>query len=117
MGQNKRRHTSDSDVYQDPNIDAFDSITDAQKTLRIGKTKLYELLRDRKIQFGHIGRKTVILRSSLHEFIRSTIADQDVANAGERVKTVSQEPVVPERPVAPVKAAKARLEIDNDPQA
>ncbi|MBF0379887.1 MAG: helix-turn-helix domain-containing protein [Magnetococcales bacterium] len=47
------------------------SVGDAIQLLGIGRTKLYELLGDKKIESVKIGRRTLIKRASLRKFTKS----------------------------------------------
>ena len=55
----------------------FYSIRQTQDRLNIGKTKLHELLKEKNdLQFAKIGRRTLILRSSVDEFIERSMVKQ-----------------------------------------
>lgn len=52
------------------NLEAV-SISEAQKIIGLGKTKLYELLKTGKIPAKKVFRRTVILRSDLEAFLEN----------------------------------------------
>jgi len=50
------------------NIMAY-SIEDACKVCGVGRTKFYELIADQKIKAKKLGRRTLILRTDLEQFL------------------------------------------------
>lgn len=45
------------------------SISEATRALGIGRTKLYELIRDGHLDARKFGRRTIILADDLHSFV------------------------------------------------
>ena len=60
------------------------SISDAQNILGIKKTKIYELLKSGEIPAKKLGKRTLLLRSDLENFIQNLDAYQS-ENGGENV--------------------------------
>lgn len=52
------------------------TIEEAAETLRLGRTFTYGLVMDGKLQSIKIGRRRLVMRTSLKEFIDRTAADQ-----------------------------------------
>lgn len=52
-------------------MDELLTITEASKKLKIGRSKLYNLINSRKLIAKKNGYKTVVLLSSLNEYINS----------------------------------------------
>ena len=54
------------------------SVVEAATQLRIGRTQTYELVMGGQIPSVMIGRRRLIVRSGLEDFVRSLVAKQDV---------------------------------------
>jgi excisionase family DNA binding protein len=52
------------------------SISETAELLGCGKTKVYELIHERKLQLVHIGRKSLIPSDSIQDFLRSIGAEK-----------------------------------------
>jgi hypothetical protein len=47
------------------------SIREAMRHLGVGRTKVWQLQKEGKIRWGNIGRKVVICRRSMNEFLKT----------------------------------------------
>jgi excisionase family DNA binding protein len=45
------------------------SILEACRIAGIGRTKIYEAIADRRLKARKLGKRTIVLRSDLHEFL------------------------------------------------
>ena len=52
-------------------FEEFMTVKEARQTIRVGETKIYELLNEGKIVAIKIGRKTLIPKASLQSFMNS----------------------------------------------
>lgn len=52
-------------------VDGVLSVREVLKHLSIGRTKLYELFDERKLRRGHIGKKVVVCRRSIQEYLKT----------------------------------------------
>jgi excisionase family DNA binding protein len=57
------------------------SIQEAASLLRLGRTQTYELVMGGRIPSVTIGRRRLVLRTGLEEFICGLLAEQDIAQA------------------------------------
>ncbi len=53
------------------------TVAEAATQLRIGRTQTYELVMGRRIPSVTIGRRRLVVRSGLEEYVRSLVAEQD----------------------------------------
>jgi excisionase family DNA binding protein len=47
--------------------------------LRLGRTRTYELVMTKKIQSVKVGRRRLVVRSSLFDFVQTLLLEQDSA--------------------------------------
>jgi excisionase family DNA binding protein len=52
------------------------SVEEAADMLRLGRTRTYELVMTRKIQSVKVGRRRLVARSSLHDFVQMLLLEQ-----------------------------------------
>jgi excisionase family DNA binding protein len=55
------------------------SVEEAADQLRLGRTQTYELVMTRKIQSVKVGRRRLVVRSSLLDFVQALLVEQDCA--------------------------------------
>ena len=55
------------------------SVEEAADQLRLGRTRTYELVKTRKIQSVKVGRRRLVVRSSLLDFVQTLLVEQDCA--------------------------------------
>ena len=55
------------------------SVEEAADQLRLGRTGTYELVKTRKIQSVKVGRRRLVVRSSLLDFVQALLVEQDCA--------------------------------------
>lgn len=55
------------------------SVEEAADVLRLGRTRTYELVMTRKIQSVKVGRRRLVVRSSLFDFVQTLLLEQDSA--------------------------------------
>ena len=55
------------------------SVEEAAELLRLGRTRTYELVKTRKIQSVKVGRRRLVVRSSLLDFVQALLVEQDCA--------------------------------------
>jgi excisionase family DNA binding protein len=55
------------------------SVEEAADQLRLGRTRTYELVKTRKIQSVKVGRRRLVVRSSLLDFVQALLVEQDCA--------------------------------------
>ena len=55
------------------------SVEEAADQLRLGRTRTYELVKTRKIQSVKVGRRRLVVRSSVVEFVQTLLVEQDCA--------------------------------------
>ena len=55
------------------------SVEEAAELLRLGRTRTYELVMTRKIQSVKVGRRRLVVRSSLLDFVQTLLVEQDWA--------------------------------------
>jgi excisionase family DNA binding protein len=55
------------------------SVEEAAELLRLGRTRTYELVMTRKIQSVKVGRRRLVVRSSLVDFVQTLLVEQDWA--------------------------------------
>jgi excisionase family DNA binding protein len=53
------------------------SVEEAADVLRIGRTRTYELVMTRKIQSVKVGRRRLVVRSSLYDFVQTLLLEQE----------------------------------------
>ena len=56
------------------------SVEEAADQLRLGRTRTYELVKTRKIQSVKVGRRRLVVRSSLLDFVQALLVEQDCAS-------------------------------------
>ena len=55
------------------------SVEEAAELLRLGRTRTYELVMTRKIQSVKVGRRRLVVRTSLLDFVQTLLVEQDWA--------------------------------------
>ena len=55
------------------------SVEEAADVLRLGRTRTYELVMAKKIQSVKVGRRRLVVRSSLADFVQALLLEQDCA--------------------------------------
>jgi excisionase family DNA binding protein len=55
------------------------SVEEAADVLGLGRTRAYELVMARKIQSVKVGRRRLVVRSSLLDFVQALLVEQDFA--------------------------------------
>jgi len=55
------------------------SVEEAADVLRLGRTRTYELVMAKKIQSVKVGRHRLVVRSSLLDFVRTLLLEQECA--------------------------------------
>jgi excisionase family DNA binding protein len=60
-----------------PNHQLLLSVEEAADVLRLGRTRTYELVMTRKIQSVKVGRRRLVVRSSLLDFVQTLLREQD----------------------------------------
>jgi len=55
------------------------SVEEAADQLRLGRTRTYELVMTRKIQSVKVGRRRLVVRSSLLDFVQALLLEQSCA--------------------------------------
>jgi excisionase family DNA binding protein len=55
------------------------SVEEAADQLRLGRTQTYELVMTRKIQSVKVGRRRLVVRSSLLDFVQALLLEQSCA--------------------------------------
>jgi excisionase family DNA binding protein len=55
------------------------SVEEAAELLRLGRTRTYELVMTRKIQSVKVGRRRLVVRSSVFDFVQALLVEQDCA--------------------------------------
>ncbi|MHB1486749.1 MAG: helix-turn-helix domain-containing protein [Acidimicrobiales bacterium] len=53
------------------------SVEEAADVLRLGRTRTYELVMTKKIQSVKVGRRRLVVRSSLHDFVQTLLLEQE----------------------------------------
>lgn len=53
------------------------SVEEAADVLRLGRTRTYDLVMSRKIQSVKVGRRRLVVRSSLDDFVRTLLLEQE----------------------------------------
>ena len=53
------------------------SVEEAADVLRLGRTRTYELVMTRKIQSVKVGRRRLVVRSSLYDFVQTLLLEQE----------------------------------------
>jgi excisionase family DNA binding protein len=53
------------------------SVEEAAGILRLGRTRTYDLVMTRKIQSVKVGRRRLVVRSSLHDFVKTLLLEQE----------------------------------------
>ena len=56
------------------------SVEEAADQLPLGRTRTYELVKTRKIQSVKVGRRRLVVRSSLLDFVQALLVEQDCAS-------------------------------------
>ena len=56
------------------------SVEEAADQLRLGRTRTYELVKTRKIQSVKVGRRRLVVRSCLLDFVQALLVEQDCAS-------------------------------------
>jgi excisionase family DNA binding protein len=62
-----------------PDTQLLLSVEEAAELLRLGRTRTYELVMTRKIQSVKVGRRRLVVRSSLLDFVQTLLVEQDWA--------------------------------------
>ena len=62
-----------------PDTQLLLSVEEAAELLRLGRTRTYELVMTRKIQSVKVGRRRLVVRSSLVDFVQTLLVEQDWA--------------------------------------
>jgi excisionase family DNA binding protein len=52
------------------------SVEEAARLLRLGRTRMYELVMSERIVSVKLGRRRLVVRSSLEDFVRSLVREQ-----------------------------------------
>ena len=60
-----------------PNHQLLLSVEEAADVLRLGRTRTYELVMARKIQSVKVGRRRLVVRSSLLDFVQTLLLEQE----------------------------------------
>jgi excisionase family DNA binding protein len=60
-----------------PNHRLLLSVEEAADVLRLGRTRTYELVMTRKIQSVKVGRRRLVVRSSLLDFVQTLLREQE----------------------------------------
>ena len=60
-----------------PNHQQLLSVEEAADVLRLGRTRTYELVMARKIQRVKVGRRRLVVRSSLLDFVQTLLLEQE----------------------------------------
>jgi excisionase family DNA binding protein len=60
-----------------PNHQLLLSVEEAADVLRLGRTRTYELVMARKIQSVKVGRRRLVVRSSLLDFVQTLLMEQE----------------------------------------
>lgn len=55
------------------------SVEEAADVLQLGRTRTYELVMTKKIQSIKVGRRRLVVRSSLFDFVQTLLLEQDSA--------------------------------------
>jgi excisionase family DNA binding protein len=55
------------------------SVEEAADVLRLGRTRTYELVMAKKIQCVKVGRRRLVVRSSLLDFVQALLSEQECA--------------------------------------
>ena len=55
------------------------SVEEAADVLRLGRTRTYELVMAKKIQSVKVGRRRLVVQSSLLDFVQTLLLEQDCA--------------------------------------
>jgi excisionase family DNA binding protein len=55
------------------------SVEEAADMIGLGRTRTYELVMTKKIQSVKVGRRRLVVRSSLAEFVQALLVEQDCA--------------------------------------
>jgi excisionase family DNA binding protein len=55
------------------------SVEEAADVLRLGRTRTYELVMTKRIQSVKVGRRRLVVRSSLFDFVQTLLLEQDSA--------------------------------------
>jgi excisionase family DNA binding protein len=53
------------------------SVEEAADVLRLGRTRTYELVMTKRIQSVKVGRRRLVVRSSLFDFVQTLLLEQD----------------------------------------
>jgi excisionase family DNA binding protein len=60
-----------------PNHQLLLSVEEAADVLRLGRTRTYELVMNRKIQSVKVGRRRLVVRSGLLDFVQTLLLEQE----------------------------------------
>ena len=55
------------------------SVEEAAELLRLARTRIYELVMTRKIQSVKVGRRRLVARTSLLDFVQTLLLEQECA--------------------------------------
>jgi excisionase family DNA binding protein len=55
------------------------SVEEAADILRLGRTRTYELVMTKRIQSVKVGRRRLVIRTSLLDFVQALLLEQDCA--------------------------------------
>jgi excisionase family DNA binding protein len=55
------------------------SVEEAADVLRLARTRIYELVMTRKIQSVKVGRRRLVVRTSLLDFVQTLLLEQECA--------------------------------------
>jgi excisionase family DNA binding protein len=55
------------------------SVEEAADVLRLGRTRTYELMMAKKIQSVKVGRRRLVVRTSLLDFVQKLLLEQECA--------------------------------------
>jgi excisionase family DNA binding protein len=55
------------------------SVEEAADILRLGRTRTYELVMTKKIQSVKVGRRRLVIRTSLLDFVQALLLEQECA--------------------------------------
>ena len=55
------------------------SVEEAADVLRLGRTRIYELVMTKRIQSVKVGRRRLVVRTSLLDFVQTLLLEQECA--------------------------------------
>ena len=68
---------SDEGGTMNTNSQLLLSVEEAADILRLGRTRTYELVMTQKIQSIKVGRRRLVVRSSLRDFVQTLLLEQE----------------------------------------